>query len=285
MGEFSAQWLSLREPIDHAARSSLVRDTMLADLRVHHGNALAGLRLLDLGCGSGSNLRAIAPLLGDQQHWTLVDYDEALLAAARATLKSWAHEVRSEQSDSMRVLYAGLQLDIRFQVADLSRDLESVLSGSVDLVTAAALFDLVSRDWVDRFCEVLAAPVYAVLSFDGQMTWSPEHALDRAVSDAFSAHQGIDKGFGAALGPESGTYLSQALQDQGFDVVLDKSPWQINDLPSDFHDMLIDGIALAVSEVGVFSSAQLDSWLAATRLAHRCVIGHDDLYASKRELR
>lgn len=280
MGEFSAQWLSLREPVDHAARSAQVRAAMLVDLRKHHGEQLSGLRVLDLGCGSGSNLRALAPLLGPQQHWTLVDYDQALLAAARLALKQWADQVVSEQADSMRLKREDLTIDISFRAADLSSELDSLLGLPVDLVSASALFDLVSAQWADEFCDALRAPLYAVLSFDGQMQWEPRHEFDQAVTEAFCAHQTTDKGFGAALGPTSGPYLCDALKRRGFAVTVDKSPWEIDVLPSAFHDMLIDGIAEAVAETDRLKQPEIDAWLASRRRALRCVIGHDDLYAA-----
>lgn len=284
MGEFSAQWLSLREPIDHAARSSRVTQAMLSDLQARHGESVA-LKVVDLGCGSGSNLRAIAPLLGQEQHWTLVDYDQALLAAARTALRAWADEVVADEPETLRISKAHALIDVSFRVADLSREIESVLALPADLVTASALFDLVSRNWVDRFCDSLRAPLYAVLSFDGQMSWTPSHQHDATVNAAFSEHQATDKGFGPALGPKSGAYLSNALQQRGFNVLADKSPWDIEDLPSAFHDMLIEGIAQAVNETGRLSRAELDAWLAHNRTATRCVVGHDDIYATKPVLR
>ena len=48
------------------------------------------LRIVDLGCGTGSNLRALAPLLGPRQHWRLVDYDADLLVEHPATVISTA---------------------------------------------------------------------------------------------------------------------------------------------------------------------------------------------------
>lgn len=281
MGEFSAQWLSLREPVDHAARSPKVRDAMLADLGKRHGKSLTGLRVLDIGCGSGSNLRALAPLLGHAQQWTLVDYDPALLSAARVALKDWSDTVVAEQAQSLSLIRGDARIEVSFVAADLSAELETVLAKPVDLVTASALFDLVSSDWVDRFSALLAAPLYAVLSYDGLMRWEPAQPNDELVCAAFNAHQASDKGFGVALGPRSGQYLAKVLGNRGFDVTIDKSPWQIDALPSPFHDMLASGIAQAVSETGQMQAHALDAWLAAAKVARRCVVGHDDIYAAK----
>lgn len=45
---------------------------------------------VDLGCGTGANLRATCSLLPKDQTWRLVDNDEALLRAARDELSAWA---------------------------------------------------------------------------------------------------------------------------------------------------------------------------------------------------
>ena len=63
---FAADWLALREPFDHAARSvALAR--RLAD------RLPARPRLLDLGGGTGSLFRFLAPIIGRGQDWILLD--------------------------------------------------------------------------------------------------------------------------------------------------------------------------------------------------------------------
>ena len=85
MSGFSAEWLALREPADHRARSP----ALVAELRsVFAGRDTAAI--IDLGCGTGSNLRALAASLPRRQSWRLVDRDPALLGAARERLAAWA---------------------------------------------------------------------------------------------------------------------------------------------------------------------------------------------------
>ena len=72
MSGFSASWLALREPYDVAARNREVLDTMAAAFA-----GVAPLAVTDLGCGTGSTLRAISPLLPASQSWRLADNDEA----------------------------------------------------------------------------------------------------------------------------------------------------------------------------------------------------------------
>ena len=74
MSGFSAEWLALREPADQRARNS---DLLGALTRRFAGRDT--LSVVDLGCGAGSNLRALAPALPRRQRWRLVDHDAALL--------------------------------------------------------------------------------------------------------------------------------------------------------------------------------------------------------------
>jgi hypothetical protein len=80
---FDADWLTLREPFDHAARSmALAR--RLADRLPRRP------RLLDLGAGTGSLFRFLAPIIGRGQDWILVDSDAALLDDAFGCTAAWA---------------------------------------------------------------------------------------------------------------------------------------------------------------------------------------------------
>ncbi len=61
MSGFSADWLALRAGADARAR-----DTGLAERLKSHFAGRSALRVLDLGTGTGANLRATAPLIEDR---------------------------------------------------------------------------------------------------------------------------------------------------------------------------------------------------------------------------
>ncbi|MEL7014277.1 MAG: class I SAM-dependent methyltransferase, partial [Pseudomonadota bacterium] len=73
---FDPEWLALREPADHAARDA----TLLGRAVTAAGPAPV---ILDLACGTGSTLRAVAPHMQVHAVWRLVDNDLALLEHAR----------------------------------------------------------------------------------------------------------------------------------------------------------------------------------------------------------
>lgn len=70
---FSADWLALREPADHAARDG----ALMAEAA-----ALAGARpvVVDLGAGTGSTRRAFGAALPEGVVWRMVEGDATLLA-------------------------------------------------------------------------------------------------------------------------------------------------------------------------------------------------------------
>ena len=261
---FSPEWLALREPADHASVNAEVRDALRAKFA-----AKASVRVVDLGCGAGSNLRGTCGALGAKQHWTLVDYDAKLLAAAKSRLAAF---------DRNRFI------DVAYKQADLaSGDLSEVIAGA-DLVTAAALFDLVSAPVINKLVAAIVAnrqSFFTVLTYDGIASWLPAHAADNAMRDAFNAHQRGDKGFGPAQGPAATETLATAFARHGYTIVRGRSPWVLDRRFRQLRRELDRGFADAVQETGKLNAADIDSWLKM-RLGDDdavTIIGHEDLFA------
>lgn len=276
MAGFSPEWLALREPVDHAARNPQVLAAVGA-----HFSGKTSLSILDLGCGAGSNLRATYAALPDRQHWTLVDHDTDLLDHARRRLAEWADDTR-EQGEELVLAKDDKLITVDTRRVDLDRDLEWVLGWQPDLVTAAALFDLTSRRWIERFVAALASqrlPLYAVLTYDGREEWQPEHPADAGMHAAFSGHQRGEKGFGPAAGPEACEIMAEAFRKSGFAVSTGDSSWLIDQRHPALRAALAEGIAQAVCETGRVDPASVADWLAARRDAQSARIGHQDLWA------
>ena len=263
MTGFSADWLALREPHDLRARNAAVLDAVAASLA---GNNQ--IRIVDLACGTGSTLRALAPRLPAAQNWRLADNDLSLLARTAEMTKP-----------------AGVTINA--VPIDLNHDLEAALDGPVDLVTTSALLDLVSQAWLERLVvETLARsiPLYAALSYDGRVEFSASHSLDTAMVSAVNAHQCRDKGFGPALGPLAASAAIAQLESLGCSVAHGPADWVIGLADSKFQMEIYSGWAVAAREMGDVSHADIVDWLAFRRdhaAAGRSTlcVGHVDFFA------
>ncbi len=274
MSGFSPEWLALREPSDHRSRDGLLA-MALAD--VLQPKPL--VRVIDLGCGTGSNIRATYAALGREQHWTLVDYDPRLLAAARATLSTWADSVAAD-GERLVLKKSGKTLVVGFREANLVTSLDAALGREMDLVTASALFDLCSEAFIGRFAKAVAerrAVFYTVLTYNGVQTWTPKHTADAAMANAFHAHQATDKGFGLSAGPKAPAALAAAFKACGYSVREADSPWLLSRSDQVLVDALVPGFAGAVAETGLVPEAVTDAWLSVKR--HGAEVGHTDTLA------
>ena len=108
MSGFSAEWLALREPVDHRSRNLALQTQVIQFLGQIKAIDPDSIHITDLGSGTGSNLRALAPHFGLKQSWTLVDYDADLLRSARASLIAWADSVVSANEGKSTLTPSGL---------------------------------------------------------------------------------------------------------------------------------------------------------------------------------
>ncbi|WP_018951040.1 hypothetical protein [Thioalkalivibrio sp. AKL12] len=259
---FDADWLALREAADHAARPEALVESLRAHLAGRR--VAAPLEVTDLGSGTGSNLRYLAPRLPPPQHWRLVDHDTGLLGRAGAP---------------------GAGIELERWVSDLADDPAAALASGSSLVTGSALLDLVSEAWLDRLlaaCAEQGAAVLFALSYDGRIRWSQPHALDAELEDAVNRHQCSDKGFGAALGPTAAPACAARLEGLGYGVQTCASDWRIDAHRAGLGAALIDGWVAAASAIDPGRAADLRAWgkaraVALARGEVELTVGHQDV--------
>jgi hypothetical protein len=151
----SPEWLALREPADAAARSGELAARLARRVR-------GPLVIHDLGGGTGSMGRWLAPRLPGPQRWVVHDRDPDLLRLADG--------VETRESDVTRLTPEDL--------------------AGASLVTASALLDLLTADELDRMlaaCEGL--PLLLALTVTGRVTLDPPDPLDEQIGEAFNDHQ------------------------------------------------------------------------------------------------
>jgi len=263
MTSFSPEWLALREPYDVRARNPEVLDAVATFL-----GPRSSVRVVDLGCGTGSNLRSLSPHLPVRQNWKLVDHDLDLLTRAKATPLAEA-------------------VDVTAIALDLNRELEAALDGEVDLVATSALLDLVSDAWLNRLVAALAArsiPFYAVLSYDGRTGFTPPDLSDTAIVAGMNAHQRTDKGFGPALGPAAAAFTITRFEALGYSVVHGASDWVMGPHDRNIQAEILAGYARASEDMAALPLVDITAWLERRRAAVEAgcsslQVGHVDFFA------
>jgi hypothetical protein len=139
---------------------------------------------------------------------------------------------------------------------------------------------------VEALANRLAAdrvPLLAFLTYDGRLEVEPPHPHDRAMANAFNAHQRGSKSFGPALGPDGAVFLADALATRGFSVETRETPWVL-ERPRDeaLIAAKLEGWAAAARELSP-EDARIAAWLAdRMERAERIVVGHRDVLALPR---
>ena len=287
MSGFDADWLARREPFDAKARDGTLAAGFAQSLRPAPGGVR---RIVDLAAGTGSNFRALAPRLGGDQEWLLVDHDPRLREAQAGTIAHWAARAGwtcQVVGEALEVRAGAARWCARAHAFDLAGSLDALDLSRFDGVTTAAFLDLVSADWLDRLVDQLAGagrPLLAVLTVDGRRDWSPPLAADRPLQRAFQSHQGGDKGFGPALGGHATASLERRLVARGFAVATAPSDWRIDAADRDFLSQMVREASAVACEAEPLASAAFARWRAGReaqiqtgRLA--LTVGHRDLLA------
>lgn len=264
---YSSGWLGLREGADAEARSP----ELLGPL----GRFLAGVRrpvIRDLGCGTGSLGRWLAPRLPGAQHWILQDRDPELLAHAAATM---AHRA----ADGAPVTVETLCLDVTAMTA-------ADLAGT-SLVAGSALLDLLTGDEVDRIaaaCIGAGCPALFTLSVTGQVELTPADPLDAEIAAAFDAHQRRRTGGRRLLGPDAARAAAMAFARHGAEVLTRPSPWRLGpdraELAARWLRGWVDAAVEHRPELATPAEGYLRDRLSlAAAGGLRVVVGHGDLLA------
>jgi len=273
-GQALSEWLALREPWDIVARSAELSRTVAAALPQH-----ATVRVVDLGSGTGANLRYLTRFLPSDQEWLLVDKDAVVLdEMPRRSPASTTGGAQAMPTFDRRRLDLG------------ARDAFDIFDGR-DLVTASALLDLVSAPflgWLAEQCRAAGAVALFALTYTGRSSCTPREAGDDRICALLNRHQRqSDKGFGPAAGPDAVDVAERAFAGVGYRVRRERSDWRIGPEAPDMQRLLIRGWRDAAVEMEPGEREAIADW-HDRRVAHldagrsHIVVSHEDLAAFPR---
>ena len=267
---YAPDWLELREGADAAARSVELLDPLRIRLANLPGKA-GGRVIHDLGCGTGSMGRWLAPRLDGAQHWVLHDRDPYLLHFAAVA--------------SPRAAADGSRVTVETRRGDVARLTSDALLGA-SLVTASALLDVLTREEVDALATASAGagcPALLTLSVAGHVEFATPDPLDGDIADAFNTHQRR----AGLLGPDAVTAACEAFDQRGATVHVHPSAWRLGPAEAALTAEWLRGwVAAAVEERPALKS-RADTYLAERLEACaagelRVEVHHSDLLALAR---
>ncbi len=287
--QFTADWLTLREPLDRGARAVALTHRLAEMLPRDRG-----LSLVDLGCGTGANLRTLAPCLPVPQTWRCIDRDPLLLRELPNRTRPWAEAAglvqRWEDADETILSLdapEGFRYRVELELRDLAATVEDLDFRGVDVVTCAALMDLVSLEWlavVAKRAVQAGAVMLAALTITGEVAFLPEDPLDAEMLDLVRRHQRGDKGFGPALGPTAPQVMAGVFEALGYRVDTQPSVWEAGPETVRLQRAVIEDHARAAAALAPDRREMVAAWrdarlMATERGRGRLRVGHIDLLA------
>jgi len=264
----SPAWLALREAADAAARAS----ELVEPVRRHLAAAPRAL-IHDLGSGTGSMQRWLAPQLPGPQHWIMYDRDPDLLDRAMAGVIDTAGD--------------GAPVTAQTRQRDITRLTTDDLDGA-SLITASAVLDMLTAEEVERVvaaCAGAGCPTLLTISVIGRVELTPPDPLDADLTRAFNAHQRRTIDGRSLLGPDAFDATVESFRQRGASVRVRSSPWRLGaDQAELMYGWFVGWVAAACEQrpelarpAAAYARRRLAD-AAAGRLA--VVVQHRDLLAS-----
>jgi hypothetical protein len=261
-------WLALREAADAAARAS----ELVGPVRRHlAANPRAVIH--DLGSGTGSMGRWLAPQLPGPQHWIMYDRDADLLEHAIV--------------DTIGTAVDGAPVTVEARQRDITRLTADDLDGAC-LVTASALLDMLTAEEIERVvaaCAGTGCPTLFTISVIGRVELTPSDPLDAEVTEAFNAHQRRTTGGRSLLGPDAVDATVEAFGRHGASVLVRPSPWRLGADQAELTSEWLRGWVAAACEqrpelAGPFAAYTSRRLAAAAAGRLGVVVHHNDLLAA-----
>lgn len=246
---FNIQWLKERFAFDSQARNLEVEQACLELL-----NSDKEVNILDLGAGSGSSFLYLSEKISQSQHWTFVELNSDLAAAAlerivkSATRQNWI----VEQSDKSLSMNNGSKFVTIEVIQGSFLELENLVDlRKFDLATAAAVLDLLSRPMLEDLLKKLSfaqVPLLSTINYAG-MAFEPVGPDDKKYVALYGMHMQREQAFGHTLGPDCTDAMLRFCDERKQKAMSGKSNWVVNPEAIKMHQFLLDYMSNAIPEM------------------------------------
>jgi hypothetical protein len=279
-------WLEHRYASDEAARNPSIEKKF-----IKYFSERDSMHIMDAGAGTGSNFRYFFSKLADEQHWILLEQDAGLVAACREKLIEFAskHQYRvEEQAEQITIRSEYKSAHIQFLRGKLQDIKDLTDLKQLDVVTANALFDLVSYEQFDTFASEIACYqvcLMATLNYY-ETSFLPFSAEDGSFIQHYHTHMMRPQDFGAAMGPNCTEEMLDLLAAHEMKCEQEGSQWHLKRYDTTMQYYILQFMEHAIKDLN-FSGQEVDkleAWILEKRqmsLDHQLeiIVDHSDIFA------
>ena len=286
-----AQWLAHRFACDAEARHDEIEHKFLDFFRQHQ----TSLKIVDIGSGTGANVRYYFDKIPHAQEWTLIEQSTYLLEECRHSLSAFAQEhnyswqaqgdafllTDTEEKTATIKLVPG-RLEHIEQLTDLPH---------TDVVTANAVFDLLSFEQFDALVSTLARHdvcLLATLNYY-ETSFLPFSDQDHRFTHWYHMHMKRPQPMGIAMGPDCSAEMLDLLAQHHMMIEQEGSQWHLKKCDLTMHRYILHFMKQAISELSLSQEEQRDfnAWLDRKKELCRqreleIIIDHSDIFACPR---
>lgn len=213
--------------------------------------AAPGHSVLDVGCGTGADVAALAEIVGAQGSAVGVDLSDAMLAEARERTKTISTPVTFRQGDARHLPFGSNTFDACRceRVIEHIPDAQRVIKEMVRVAKPGGRVVAYEPDW-------------GTTAID-----SPNLELTERVA-SYTART-VENGW-------IGRQLYRLFREAGLDnVAIEADVWTITDFKLGKRLMRLDHVLAHAREAGVLTENEISSWLGALETANQqgCFLG------------
>lgn len=279
-------WLDHRYACDADARNANIEKKFLEFF-----SEANTLNIVDAGAGIGSNFKYFFEKLPNHQEWTLLDCENNLLQSCREKLIEFAQKNNYRLEDGNGLLHMSngrKKANIRFAHGGLEEIEQHTDLKKTDVITANALFDLLSYDQFDTFaCKLSAYNVCLMATLNYYETsFLPFSEEDARFVRYFHTHMTRPQKFGAAMGPNCTEEMLDLLVEHQMMVEQEGSQWHLKRYDSTMQHYLLHFFEHAVRDLSLSPSEieDLEVWLEKKKQMCRdhqleIIVDHSDIFA------
>jgi len=280
-------WLDHRYAFDAEARNPSIEKKF-----IKYFSERESIHILDAGAGTGNNFKYYFEKLPNQkQSWVLLEQEAGSIEQCRKRLQRFAEKkgYELETTDDRFLLKAeGKLAQIQFEQGNLQDIKAHVDMETLDVVTANALFDLVSYEQFDHFAAQLTCYQVCLLATLNyyETSFLPFSEEDGRFVRFFHTHMMRPRDFGQGMGPNCSEEMLELLVAHEMKVEQEESRWHLKRYDTTMQHYILHFFEQAIRDLSLSDSElrDTDQWISTKKEMSQShtleiIVDHSDIFA------